>query len=216
MEQKIDELISEAIQKATIERGHINILIAGRSGVGKSTLINSIFQSKMAETGQERPVTKNTRKISKEGIPLTILNTRGLEMEDFSSTIEELEKIILKRDTDKNSNNHIHVAWLCIKEGARSIEEAEVNLHNMLAKHVPLITVITKAKSDGSFKNEVLDLLPESRNVMRVRTIEEAFDEAFKIPIMGLNELIEITSEVIPEGKRRALAASQKVNLKYK
>jgi uncharacterized protein (DUF697 family) len=86
----------------------------------------------------------------------------------------------------------------------------------MLAKHVPLITVITKARSDGGFKNDVLGLLPESRNVMRVRAIEEEFDEGFKLPPMGLNELIEVTSEVIPEGKRRALAASQKANLKYK
>ncbi|MBY8174311.1 GTP-binding DUF697 domain-containing protein [Vibrio fluvialis] len=216
MDQKIEDLISEAIQKATTERGHINILIAGRSGVGKSTLINSVFQSKMAETGQGKPVTQNTREISKEGIPLTIFDTRGLEMKEFSNTIEELEKTISQRCTDKDSNRHIHVAWLCIQEDGRRVEEAEVNLHNMLSKHVPLITVITKARSDGGFKNDVLGLLPESRNVMRVRAIEEEFDEGFKLPPMGLNELIEITSEVIPEGKRRALAASQKANLKYK
>lgn len=32
---------------------------------------------------------------------------------------------------------------------------------------------------------------------------------------MGLESLIEITSELIPEGKQTALAASQKANLNY-
>lgn len=34
-------------------------MLAGRSGVGKSTLINTVFGSKLAETGQGRPVTFN-------------------------------------------------------------------------------------------------------------------------------------------------------------
>ena len=32
----IDDIIKDAIQKATTERGNISILIAGRSGVGKA------------------------------------------------------------------------------------------------------------------------------------------------------------------------------------
>ena len=81
--ENIDEILTQAIQKATTERGNINILIAGRSGVGKSTLINAVFQKNLAETGQGRPVTQNTREISKEGIPLTIFDSRGLERSQF-------------------------------------------------------------------------------------------------------------------------------------
>jgi len=49
----------------------VNILIAGRTGVGKSTLINAVFQGNFATTGQGRPVTQSTREIKKEGIPLS-------------------------------------------------------------------------------------------------------------------------------------------------
>ena len=44
----------------------------------KSTLINAVFQSNLTETGQGRPVTKGTREINKQGVPLTIFDTRGL------------------------------------------------------------------------------------------------------------------------------------------
>ena len=60
------DVVKNALRDALKERGHVNILIAGRSGVGKSTLINAIFQGNLATTGQGRPVTQNTREIKKE------------------------------------------------------------------------------------------------------------------------------------------------------
>jgi uncharacterized protein (DUF697 family)/GTP-binding protein EngB required for normal cell division len=212
----LKDLLTEAIQKAATERGQINVLIAGRSGVGKSTLINAIFQQNLAETGQGRPVTKNTREISKDGVPLSILDTRGLEMAGFKDTLAELEGTIRNRCADRDSNRHIHVAWLCVQEDARRIEDAETDLHNMLSNHVPLLTVITKARSDGGFRQEVLKLLPNSRNVVRVRAIPELMDDGHALNPMNLEILVEATSEVIPEGKRRAFAAAQKASLGYK
>lgn len=66
------ELVDEAIKKAGRDLGRVNVLIAGRTGVGKSTLINSVFHEDLVDTGQGRPVTRTTRLITREGVPLGI------------------------------------------------------------------------------------------------------------------------------------------------
>lgn len=215
-ELDLGKLIREAMEEALGERGHANVLIAGRTGVGKSTLINSVFQGDLATTGQGRPVTENTREITKEGVPLSIFDTRGLEMADFSGTLASLESFVYERYADPNEGKHIHVAWVCITEDSRRVEDAETELTAMLSGFAPVIGVITKARFDDGFRAEVQRLLPEAKNVVRVRAIRERDDDGHTRTPMGLEELIELTAELFPEGHRSALAAAQKADLALK
>ncbi len=208
--------VKTALDEATRERGRINILIAGRTGVGKSTLINAVFQGQLAETGQGRPVTRDTREITKAGVPASLWDTRGLEMAAFRETIAELEQLVAERRQERDPNQHIHVAWLCIHEDGRRVEDPEIELHEMLARHLPVVGVITKARADQGFRAEVQRLLPRVRNVVRVRSLREELDEGIVLEPMGLEALVELTSELIPESKRRALAAAQKASVAFK
>ena len=212
----LNDLLMDVVQAAIEDLGHVNVIIAGRSGVGKSTLINAIFQGDFAKVGQGKPVTPNIQEITKEGIPLTIFDTRGLEMNEFSSTLEKVEILVSERCRNTDPNKHIHLAWICIQEDLRRVEEAEIMLQNMLAKYVPIITIITKARSDNGFKNEVAKLLPKSKNIVRVRAISEIFDEGYKLPTMGLKDLVQASLEGIPEGKKRAFCAVQKADIDSK
>jgi uncharacterized protein (DUF697 family) len=209
--------IQDAMQSAGKEQGHVNILIAGRSGVGKSTLINSVFEGNFANTGQGRPVTQEARELTKEGIPLTIIDSKGLEMADYADSFKQLEDEVSRRNINETDpNRHIHVAWLCIHEDGRRVEPAEIMLHKMLARYMPVIGVITKARSDNGFKSVVEGLLPETRNIVRVRALAEELDEGIVLQPMGLKELVELTVGVIPEAVQRAFAAAQKVSMQLK
>ncbi len=57
-----------------------NILIIGKTGVGKSTLINSVFRERLVDTGTGEPITKHLKKITKRDVPVAIFDTKGLEL----------------------------------------------------------------------------------------------------------------------------------------
>ena len=209
-------LINDAIGKAMRERGHVNVLIAGRSGAGKSTLINAVFQDELAETGQGRPVTQNTREITKAGAPISIWDTRGLEMEDFAASSEKLIDLIRERQRERDPNRQIHVAWLCVQEGGRRVESAEIALHLRLAEMMPVLAVITKAQNDAGFRAEVQSILTHAKNVVRVRALGETLDEGQVLLPMGLDKLVLATAELVPAGQERAFAAAQRASIAYK
>ena len=212
----IQSVIRNAAAESLKERGHANVLIAGRTGVGKSTLINSIFQGDYATVGHGRPVTQNTREISREDIPLTIFDTRGLELADYSTTLGELRAFVRDRCSDRDHKKHIHVAWVCIAEDLRRVEVAETELVDMLAESMPVVGVITKSRADKGFRSEVQRLLPKTSAVLRVRAIHEDLDDGHSLKPMGLVELVKHTLELFPEGHRRAFVAAQKADLELK
>ena len=51
----------DKIKEEQSKMGKVNILIAGKTGVGKSTLVNAVFGKTVATTGTGRPVTDEIR-----------------------------------------------------------------------------------------------------------------------------------------------------------
>ncbi|MYF19615.1 MAG: GTP-binding protein [Synechococcus sp. SB0677_bin_5] len=188
-----------------LKTGMFNILIAGCSGSGKSTLVNEIFEGDFATTGLGEPVTMETRKYTKKGVPLAIYDTRGLELKKCDEIIKQLLTFVEDIQKQERKEQHIHVAWLCIAEDKARVEEAEKELASGLAQgkpKIPVIAVITKARSaNQEFRSEVQRLLPETTQVVRVRAIEEHIDGGYVLPPMGLENLVEATAQVLEGGE---------------
>ena len=87
------------------------------------------------------------------------------------------------------------------------MEEAEQQLCSSLLRDTPVIIVVTKARPNAEFNLIVQRLLPNANGVVSVRSIDEviyAADNEFNLPSMGLDQLLELTCELIPNGKKKA------------
>lgn len=216
LDNQFAEQLRQRLDEALIRLGRVNILIVGKTGVGKSTLVNAVFRGNLAETGDGRPVTRSTREIKKEGIPLSVFDTRGLELGEYQNTVQELEKFILEKRRNNDPNQHIHIAWICVMEESRRVEDGEIRLAEMLDRYVPVVAVVTKSIADNGFRQKVQELLPQTRNTVRVLAQEMVLDGGHTIPAAGLENLVDITMTLLPESQRDALAAAQRVSVNQK
>ena len=117
-EKNFFESFFTCLNKEFKEMGHANLIIAGKTGVGKSTLINAAFRKNIAETGIGRPVTNesNAKWYEEEGFPLRILDTIGLELNDEKrkTSIEMINKASTDAKRSNDPDKYIHAMWYCI------------------------------------------------------------------------------------------------------
>ena len=230
MEVNTDEIAKkcmDAINEKLKNLKKLNIIVVGKSGVGKSTLINSLFRDKIAETGLGRPITTEIRKIEKKDYPMAIYDTPGFELSEGqqAKVKEEIIELIHKGLATGDINNAIHCIWYCINVGGnRTFDQTEINwLKELIEKNkvtkVPIIVVLTQACPKT--KGKQMQTLVEKENLDIIKVIpvlaqDMDFDGEYVAKAYGLDQLVDIMSEALPEELPDTLQNVQKASLKSK
>ena len=213
---------SEYESKKNINKEKVNIIVAGKTGVGKSSLINYIFGKEVAKVGDGQPVTQEIQEYDLENDNITLFDTKGIEAKDYEKTLDNIKKYLELKQDSPDENDDIHIAWLCISERGDRVEEADRELLKILSEAgIPVIGVFTKreSKRESNFVNKVVEdnLLPEAKAIVRVRSITEEVeieDNLVELKPKGAEELLEETYKYMSEGRRNAIKKAQTAVLK--
>jgi Uncharacterized protein/domain associated with GTPases len=224
MTQWFTESFRTEFEKQAAELGRVNIAVFGKTGVGKSTLVNAVFGAPVAATGIGAPVTAGSHLYLDERGSLGVIDSHGLEIgRDDDELIKELTKLV-KDSRRKPIDEQIHLAWYCVRGMDRRFEEAEARFIETLAGlGVPVICVLTQVPMrEGRFHPDAVELARhiEARQLPiwggRPYLTYAMRDQFSGQPAYGLMELLQGTFQLTPEAVRGALVAAQEIDLGLK
>lgn len=212
-------------EKQAAALGRFNLAIFGKTGVGKSTLINAIFGEEVARTGIGEPVTRGSHLYLDRRGHLGIVDTQGVEIgRDSKAILADLTEVI-KASRKLPPSEHIHVAWYCVRGMDRRFEDAEADFVRRLDElGLPVILVLTQVprRPTGEYHPDAI-MLAEQITARRLPIFGDRVfmtyakaDEFAGQRTYGLQEVLDATFRVAPKGVHGALIAAQEIDLARK
>ena len=217
--------LGEEFDRAITELGHVNLILFGKTGVGKSTLINAVCRRELAATGIGKPVTKKVKYYEHPDGLLRLWDTVGFEVGDDGDEILADVQEIIKDRRHRDVKDRIHAVWYCVRANDRRFEEHQAKIIRALAAlNLPIILVLTQVPKDADgnidpdaielasyIERQKLPLAPEGQALLV--SAKPGFGGLVE---HGLEDLVDATFRVIPEVAKGAFAAAQQIDLDRK
>lgn len=198
-----------------------NIVVAGITGAGKSTLVNAVFGSEVAKTGQGKAVTEHMNEYHNGISPIRIWDTVGLEIDSLKTekSIRDIKKKIEEKAVLKNERECIHAIWYCINSGTNRYQEGEIRfISDLYRLNVPFIIVLTQCTDDPEIVDNFEEIIKKENasrgmgNIPVVQVLAESKKTRLgDIESFGLDTLVNITKEKLPDYLTSSFIAAQNV-----
>lgn len=222
-----EDFLKEESEQDEIQLNTANIIVAGITGTGKSTLINAVFGSEMAKTGTGEPITEYMEEHKDENIPIRIWDTVGLELdsEKTQKSIKDIKEKIAEKASSNNKLDIIHAIWYCINSGSHRYQGAELEfIKSLYSIGVPFIIVLTQCSGNEDEINAFQDKIKETNaskgmgdiEIVQVMALPDKLRGDIEIPAFGLDDLVKLTLKRLPDYVQAGFIAAQRVSKQQK
>jgi uncharacterized protein (DUF697 family)/GTPase SAR1 family protein len=210
--------------EAAAKVGRFNLAIFGKTGVGKSTLLNAIFGEDVARTGVGRPVTQNSQLYLHRSGTLGIYDTRGVEIGvDSAGVLADLRQIV-ESSRNRAEEDQIHVAWYCVRSSDSRFEDTEAAFIRELDRlGLPVMLILTQVGKRGDDYNpEHVELGTHIQSLRlpifksEIYAINAVPDPWLGSEVHGLADLLKATYAAAPEAVEAAIDAAQTIEIERK
>lgn len=223
------QLFHKEFAEAYAEIGRLNLAVFGKTGSGKSTLVNAVFGKNVAPTGIGEPVTKGLNYYIHSSGFLGVYDSEGFETGTSGDSILAGLARIIDAKRAQPVDQRIHAAWYVVRWSDRRFEKAQQDFVRSISNvGLPVIVVMTQVPA--RLTPEGLEVHPEAREFARyiedlglpIRVdghvyLTNALEDSFTHSVVfGLTELVEATHRVIPDGVAQALTSAQQVDVHRK
>ncbi|MBQ9319774.1 MAG: GTPase domain-containing protein [Acidaminococcaceae bacterium] len=151
------ENLSEEKQKKVHRPTVRNILVLGKTGVGKTSLLNYLYGFDLP-VGAGLPKTGkgiHENLITRNGTAYHVFDTWGIEADSLPEWRKEVLALVRKRNTSPHINDWFHAVYYCFSSSTARIEDAEIDeiIVPLLQSGCKMIVVLTNSE-DGFRKQE--------------------------------------------------------------
>ena len=219
---QVEGLFEQRLAEAFAALGCFNLAVFGKTGVGKSTLVNAIFGRDVARTGVGSPVTKGLVYYRHPDGFLGLYDSEGFETGTAGNAIVDGLRRLVEEHRTRAVDQQIHAAWYLVRWSDRRFEAAQEQfVRELAALGLPVILVMTQVPSrDGVVHPEAIEfatyieglglpIRPHGRVVL-TNALHDPFTQS---PVFGLQTLLDDTYLVIPDVAEAALTAAQVLDI---